>query len=179
MDIERRHLTFILLNVVGGSAVLASYAWGFALRPVESSHLWGGVPPALRPVYTTFMLLAAAGFFLFTAFFMTRINPRSTALIGGHGWALLQSLYAAILVASALWLPLTVAMVSAPSEALWWLIRLVLAIVGLASLALLAVLLASDLDRSGWLYPAAVAGLVAFCVQTAVLDAIVWPYYFR
>ena len=32
---------------------------------------------------------------------------------------------------------------------------------------------------TGWLYPAAAAGLVAFCFQTAVLDALVWPYYFR
>mgnify|MGYP007073196478 CR=1 FL=1 len=175
----RRHRGFILLNVLGGAAILGSYAWGFLARPEETALLWGGVPMSLRPFYTACMPLAAVGYFFFTAYFLTRVDPRRPVLVGGTGWGLLHGLYAAFLVASALWLPLTVLLIREPSDALWIVIRIVLAVVGLAAVGLLVVLLASDLDRSGWLFPAAVGGLVAFCLQTAVLDALVWPHYFR
>jgi hypothetical protein len=44
---------------------------------------------------------------------------------------------------------------------------------------LLVSLLASDSERGDWLFWAAVAGLIPFIIQTAVLDAILWPRYFH
>jgi len=63
-DAHRRNL--ILINVFGGIAVLASYAWGALGAPDTMGSLWGGVPEGLLPVYTTNMFLAAAGYFAFS-----------------------------------------------------------------------------------------------------------------
>ena len=166
---------FVALNVLGGTAVLASYAWGVLLRPEAMGALWGGVPEALRPAYQVNMLLAAAGYFAFTSYVL-RLPPATTRVTRSLGYPSFLVLYALVLIPSALWLPLTVSYVAAPGAALWWAIRAVLAAVGVGSLGLVAALLAlRDPPRGRAL---ALAGLVPFCVQTAILDAIVWPIYF-
>ncbi|NLF02271.1 MAG: hypothetical protein GX601_14970, partial [Anaerolineales bacterium] len=65
-----------------------------------------------------------------------------------------------------------------PSPQLWAAIRLVLALVGLAALGMLLALLGLRPRRPAWAYCLAVAGTVPFILQTAILDALVWPVYF-
>lgn len=171
-------LAFVAINVLGGLAVLGSYAWGFAAHRETAGALWGGVPDGLRPLYTANMLLAAAGYFLFTWFVLVRLEPDATR-VGAHlGYGLFPLLYLLILVCSALWLPLTLRLLEAPSAPLWWIVRLDLALVGAGSVGLLLAILA--LDNPGPLpgRALAVAGLVPFILQTAVLDALVWPAFF-
>jgi uncharacterized membrane protein len=76
-------------------------------------------------------------------------------------------------------MPLTSAALDRHSMGLYWAIRIVLAVVGLGSLALLAALLSLRTGGSSHAYWLAVAGSAAFCFQTAVLDALVWPAFFR
>jgi hypothetical protein len=83
-----------------------------------------------------------------------------------------------ILLPSALWLPLTTAMVQQPSNLLWLGIRGVLALVGLGSVGLLLALLLLRPRQPAAAYWLAVAGNVAFCFQTAVLDLFVWTTLF-
>jgi len=54
----------------------------------------------------------------------------------------------------------------------------VLAVVGAASLGVLVALLALEPKGSRLAHALAVAGCVFFCIQTALLDAIVWPAFF-
>lgn len=175
-------IAFVSINVLGGLAVLGSYAWGFAAHRETAGALWGGVPDALRPLYTANMFLAAAGYFLFTWFVLLRLEPEATrvgAPLGyGMGYGLFPLLYLLILVPSALWLPLMLRLLEAPSGLLWWIVRLDLALVGAGSVGLLLAILA--LDTPGPLpgRALAVAGLVPFILQTAVLDALVWPAFF-
>ena len=63
---RRRLLLWIV--VVGGVTVLASYVIGFITSPGLGAALWRGIPPWLRLLYESSMLLAAAGFFPFTSF---------------------------------------------------------------------------------------------------------------
>jgi hypothetical protein len=172
-------LLLILINVAGGIAVLGSYAWGFATHPASRDRLWGAVPQGLVPIYTVSMVAAAVGYFLFTSYFLLRIDPDQARLLGRFGFGGIQMLYLGILIPSALWMPMTFAMLSTPSTPLWWAIRLVLAAVGLSSLLLLAMLLGAAPEGPRGHYWPAVIGLAAFCFQTAVLDAIVWPHFFR
>jgi hypothetical protein len=169
---------FIALNVAGGLAVLASYAWGVLAHPGAGGQVWGGVPEALKPLYTVSMLLAAAGYFPFTAFLLFRTDTRTVRIFGRLGFGAVNAFYAAILLPSALWMPLTFRMLAAPDPELWVAIRAVLAAVGLASLALLAGYLTLAPVRRGVLYWLGAIGLVAFCFQTALLDAVVWPACF-
>jgi hypothetical protein len=166
------------LNLLGGIAVLGSYAYGLSSHPTTRAELWGGVPQSIRPAYTLWMPLAAAGYFLFTYFLFFRVDPQKARIAHRFDFRAFNLLYAAILVPSALWMPLTFEMIENPSATLWLTIRLVLWIVGLGSVALVGGLLTlrpRQPTRSYWL---AVAGSIAFTVQTALIDALVWTAYF-
>lgn len=174
----RERLLFVLLNLVGGGAVLGSYAWGLLAGPRPVEELWGGLPEGMRPLYAGSMLLAAAGYFAFSGFLLSR-RPGEPA---EPGWGLVYGLYGAILFPSALWMPFTFAYLESADPALEWAIRGVLAVAGLASVALL-VFLARALYRAGWAkasdpHKLAVAGAAAFALQTGLLDAVVWPLCF-
>jgi hypothetical protein len=168
----------LLINLLGGSAVLGSYAQGIWTHPDSGAALWGGVPLAIRPLYGISMVLAAAGYFAFSSFLLFRVDPDQARLGPRYGYGWLNLSYLLILVPSALWMPLTYAMTEQPSGGLWLAIRLVLVVVGLGSLGLLAALLKLRPRDAGWGYRLAVGGAVAFCIQTAVLDALVWPAFF-
>lgn len=176
MHSAKRSLLWI--NVVGGIAVLGSYVWGLASNPLTRGDVWGGVPEALRPAYTANMLLAAAGYFAFSYFVFLRLDPAGTRMGGRFGFGAFHALYALILVPSALWMPLTFAMLEAPSPVLWLAIRLILALVGLGSLGLLVALLSVEAPGAAGARRLAVVGSAFFCLQTVVLDAVVWPAFF-
>ena len=173
MDIRVR--TLIGLNVVGGSAVLASY--GAGLGSVPGDALWGGVPESIRPLYTVNMFLAAAGYFLFTPYILFRLKPETTRVAGRFGYLAFHLFYALVLFPSALWLPLTGLMAEQPMLATWASIRIVLALVAVGTLGLLGSLisLGSSAPKGRRL---ALVGLVPFGLQTVVLDALVWPAFF-
>jgi hypothetical protein len=176
MRATRRSLLW--LNLLGGAAVLGSYAHGLAGNPSTRSELWGGVPEALRPLYGVSMLLATAGYFAFGFFVFFRLDPLRTRVLGRFGFCAFHLLYALILVPSALWMPLTFGMLEAPSAALWLVIRATLALVGAGSLGLVAAVASAAPAQAPLARGVAVAGALAFSFQTAVLDACVWPAYF-
>lgn len=174
----RPNLALALLNVVGGVAVLGSYVAAFTGSPDFQSGLWGGVPESLRSLYTVNMLLAAAGYFPFTWLFVVRTRPDAFRATTGFGYALLFVLYALVLIASALWLPLTARMLLEPDAQLWFWIRVVLALVGVGSTGILLLSFRFALRRGGAANWAAAIGAIPFFTQTALLDALIWPAYF-
>jgi hypothetical protein len=176
MHPARRSLLW--LNGVGGMAVLGSYAYGFASNPLTRSELWGGVPLALQPLYTVSMLLAAIGYFAFSAFVFLRLDPEGARIGGRFGFGAFHALYALILLPSALWLPLTFQMLESPSRVLWVVIRVTLGLVALGSLGLVAALASASPHSAPGSRRLAIAGAIAFSFQTALLDALVWPAYF-
>lgn len=169
--------TAVAINLLGGASVLGSYAYCLMSYPARVGDFWGGVPDGLRSLYTVNMFLAAAGYFAFTFFLLFRMNP---AVGRGRSFGLgtFNALYALILIPSALWMPLTFAMLESPGDGLWWSIRLTLAAVGVGSLGLLVGLVAARPSPSSLTHKLAVVGSLAFCFQTAILDALVWPAYF-
>ena len=164
------------LIAIGGSAVLASYL--LVLDPAVGANLWGGIPEGrIRDLYTANMLLAAIGFFP-ASYWLVFATPASALKSRtGVGFQAMFLAYAALLMASALWLPLTALYGSNPAWPLWLLIRLVLLIVGIAAsqLAMMLARLARSGPATTWL---AVGAFFFFWLQTMVLDALVWPYYY-
>ena len=176
MDKKKQLLIIIL---VGGSAVLLSYVLGPLTRPGAAGLLWGGVPQGLRPFYTVGMFLGAGGYFAFTYFLLFRLAPDTARVAGRFGFGLFNALYAAILLPSALWMPLTLLAAEQPSPALLWLVRLNLWTVAATSLGLLWALLAVEPRQPRWAHRLALVGSILFCQQTVILDSIVWVSFFK
>jgi hypothetical protein len=124
------------------------------------------------------MLLAASGYFAFSYFVFFRLDPGQTRVGRLFGFGVFNVLYLLILVPSALWLPLTFAMIESPSAGLWWAIRVVLGLVGIGSVGLLAAIVTVQSPRAAGARWVAVIGDGFFCLQTAILDALVWPAFF-
>ncbi len=178
LGLHRMQVGLVLLNLVGGIAVLGSYVIGIAWHPTPSDTLWGGLPDGFKGLYTVNMFLAAFGYFPFTVELVLRSDPER-ARFGPFGYSILYWVYFLILIPSALWLPLTFAYAAAPSDALWWLVRADLFAVGLGSTGILASLIALRPRASGAWRIAALVGWLPFWLQTAVLDATIWPYWYH
>lgn len=175
---HKQKLVMLLIILVGGTAVMVSYVYPIMKHPEYVEPAWGGVTPDIRRFYVPSMLLAASGYFFYTYFLLLRADTDRVRVAGRLGFGVFNVFYAAILVGSALYMPLTFAFVARPVMPLWWLILLALVVVGLASLALLGSLLALRPRRPSWAYWLAVAGSVTFGFQTVVLDMLVWPALF-
>jgi hypothetical protein len=123
------------------------------------------------------MVLAAAGYILFTVYLLFVLDPDKVKINIRAGFKGFNVLYLLILIPSALWMPLTYAMLDNPNNLIWLAIRIALMLVGLGGLGLLSALLSIQ-PRSRVLLTAFI-GCIFFCIQTVLLDALVWPNFFR
>lgn len=163
----------ILVNVLGGVAVLGSYALGITTHASPAEKLWGATPTSVRGLYTASMLLAAVGYLLFLHHLVFRADPALSRLPGGP--AALTGVFLLVLVPSALWMSLTFHFAENPSPVAWWAVRGVLFLVALGSLALVGCLI---LLRPAPISPSwalAMGGAVMFAFHTTLLDALLWP----
>jgi hypothetical protein len=60
-----QQIILLIINVIGGAAVIGSYVLGLRGQSGGAHVLWGGVPSSVRPVYGVSMILSALGFFAF------------------------------------------------------------------------------------------------------------------
>lgn len=168
--------SWLVINVVGGIAVLGSYVYELARHPDTRQMLWGTTPEELKAVYNVTMLLAAGGYFFFSYYFVVRTDPDQVR-VGPYGYGFVNACYGLIMVTSALWMPLTFAYFDNPSTWLWLIIRIDLFGVALGSVGLLVALFAMKPRASGLSGTLALFGLLLFALQTAFLDPIVWPQF--
>ena len=178
MTVHVQKKLMVAINVIGGSMVIFSYIYGLLANPESGPALWGNVPLQIRPLYTVSMFSAAAGYLAFTYYILFRLDADEARIGERFSYCLFNWLYLLILIPSAVWMPLTFAMIGRPSLLLWISIRIVLAAVGIGSVCMLGAIIAVKPKGPAWPHALAVIGCVAFCVQTAILDALVWTAYF-
>jgi hypothetical protein len=176
--IRNKKQSWVLINILGGAAVIGSYLLGFLIRPVEAGMLWGGVPEGLKALYNTNMFLAATGYLLFSIFILVK-KQDEIKVASRFGFGSFLVLYLLVLIPSALWMPLTILAIEKSSQVLLWLVRVDLMMVALASLGILFALITMQPRRPAWFHLLSVVGGLAFCLQTVVLDAVVWSILFR
>ena len=175
---QTKKITWILINLLGGTAVIGSYIYGFLTHSDASRMLWSGVPAGLRPMYTASMVTAAAGYFAL-AYFVFRLDLLETRIFNRFGFEIFNLLYLLVLVPSGLWMPLTLPAIERSSGVLLLIVRLDLVLVAAGSLGLLLAELNTRPRPSTPRYILAIVGSVALCLQTVILDAIVWSIYFH
>lgn len=167
------------LNLIAGPAVLLSYVLSANAYPSETvARLWGDVPVAVRPYYTSWMFVAATGYFLFSYYLFFRVDADRVRIAGRWGFGLFNLLYLLILVPSAIWMPLTLLHIESPAPLTWALIVAGLWTTGLAALALIASLATLQPREPTGAWKAALVGSVLFAGQTFLLDSCVWPMFF-
>jgi hypothetical protein len=174
-----QQIILLVINIIGGAAVVGSYILGLNSSTDGANALWGGVPANIRPVYGFSMILAALGYFAFIYFILFRLVPGEVLIAGRFGFSLFFVIFLLILIPSAFWMPLTNVYLNNPDTGLWIGIRAVLALVGLASISLVWALLSLQSKEPGITYWLAVAGSGYFAFHTAVLDAVVWAALFK
>ena len=174
-----QQIILLIINILGGAAVIGSYVLGLRGQSGGTNILWGSVPADIRPIYTVSMILSALGYFAFLYYILFRLDPAQIKIFGISGFTMFYVIFLFILVASAFWMPLTNMYVGNPSTGVWIGIRTVLAIVGLSSIALTLAFLTLQGKVPGLAYWLAVVGSGYFAFHTTVLDAIVWAALFR
>ena len=175
---DEQKIWFLVINALGGLAVIASYVAGLVSHPNTEQLLWGRITPSLKPVYLVSMPMAAVGYLLCLYFILFQLNAPTVVIWGFDGFLVLDIIFMVILVFSAFWMPLTYKLIETQWPGWWFYIRLVLFCVGLASLALLCALLMIDQREPAWSYWLAVTGAAVFFIQTGIMDAFIWPAFF-
>ena len=124
------------------------------------------------------MLPAALGYIAYTLFLL--LSPDlETSLLKHPAWfKAFNILYILILIPSALWMPLTFSYLAHPNPIVWLAVRLILDMVGLAGLGMLFALLRIQPRKPAWAFWLACMGCVFFCIQTVVMDAMLWSNLF-
>lgn len=174
-----QQIILLVINVIGGAAVIGSYIYGLNAQPGGANLLWGGVPANIIPFFSVSMVLAALGYFALGYYILFRLVPGEVLIAGRFGFSLFYAIFLVILILSALWMPLTNVYLGNPSTGMWIGVRTVLALVGLASIALLWALLSLQTRTPAIPYWLAIAGSGYFAFHTAILDAVVWAALFK
>jgi len=170
-----QRLILLIINIIGGAAVILSYIYGLRGQVGGANVLWGNVSTSIRPIYFVSMIISALGYFAFIYYVLFRIDPAESNV----NYYLFYAIFLVIVTASAFWMPLTNMYVGNPSASLWIALRGVLAMVALGSIGLVWALLSLHPFTRGAVYWLAVAGAGYFAFHTTVLDAITWAALFR
>jgi hypothetical protein len=169
---------WLAINVVGGVAVLGSYAHGLITHPETRDLLWGDMPGPLQDVYGVTMWLATAGYLVFMYYVLFRVDAAKARVGQRFGFGVINACCAAVVIASALWMPLTFVYLDDPSSALWFLIRVDLVVVGIGAVGLIEAFFNLSPRPTGGAGMVTIVALLLFALQTAFLDPFVWPAFF-
>ena len=174
---KRQKYLFFTINIIGGSLVLFSYAYGLITHVELRDSLWGAIPENIKSFYVVSMFMATFGYFLFTSYILKKyfFNKNNNLSL----LRLINILYAGIIFPSVMWMPMTFEYLLNGSVELWWLIRMVLFIVGVSSSLLFILLLFLNFKNKSNFQLMSIVGIFSFWVQTMILDALVWPIYFN
>ena len=169
---------FFLLNLVGGIAVLGGYAYGIWTHFGEGHRLWGGIPEAIRPTYTTCMFPAAVGYLVSFAYLM-RVDWAELRIGSKPARNRLFVLHSIFLTTAAMWMPMTWHALDHGVPSLFWPIQVVLLVTGLSSLAIAwTYRQLTEPPRPTWARRCFWA-LLFLVWQCLILDSIVWPRFFE
>jgi hypothetical protein len=168
--------TFLLLIIPVGAVVILTYVLGLG---GNADAMWGGVPERFRGAYTISMILSAISYFVFSSYIFFNILSGDIALPFSLNTKIVNIAYLVLLISSSLWIPLVNAMLSNPSDLIWFGIRSVLILVALATLLLLVLIIKLPVENKSTYYILTIVSLSIFLFHTGILDAIIWPYMWK
>ena len=174
-------ITFLIVNIVGGSAVLGGYLIClYLLLPDQRETLWGSVQGLWKPVFVVSMLIAAAGYLAFSYVILFKSNPMefsSRFLDTKHAVSIICMI---VLISAATWMPATITYLKT-SNSIWWIISVTSLWITVISLfAATTVVMAFPLAIPSAFYRMlAISGISYITFHCLVFDAIIWVSKFH
>ena len=166
---------FVLINVVGGIAVLGSYVLCLMMFPEQREALWGGVVGTTRNIVVISMLFSAAGYlaFLYISVFNVSTDLFSEkSLMNGN---LILILALTFLLSSTAWMPTSVAFLETSNNLYWNLSVASLWVAAISLIGLFIAVFITDFSGASNLPKIiSVAGLGMITFHCLVFDAIMW-----
>ena len=71
-SMNNQQVILLIINIVGGAAVIGSYIFGLRSQAGGATVLWGGVPANIRSLIGVSMILAAVGYLYFLYYLLPR-----------------------------------------------------------------------------------------------------------
>ena len=167
---------FLVVNLIGGCAVLGGYIVCLSSYPQHGEAMWGGIQGDLRNVFIGSMLIAAAGYIVFCFYVICLDGVSGDQRISLHLWATIIS--SIFLLSAALWVPTTISFIHLGNTTLWVVAVTSLwvtagSLVGLTAILVLNPELPTTLGRY-----IAILGIAYITFHCIVLDALIWVRLF-
>ncbi len=171
---------FLLVNIIGGVAVIGGYVLGLSMYSEHREALWGGVQGNLRNAFTASMLLAAAGYitFCFATIFKGGADEFGVnQIFVQYSLSVLSAIF---LISASLWMPATIAFVHSGISYWWGIAVFSLWITALSLLWMTVMIAFSDVQSiSGTIKYSSVIGLAYITFHCMILDAVGWVWLFN
>ena len=172
---------FVVINLVGGLAVLSSYLLCFILYPTDSRSLWGSASDQVITFFVISMFLAATGYILFTVYLLQGNKLEGSSFGKIFGTKIIHFFYFVVLGCSTIWMPASIIFSMGENILTEVIIRCVLWLVGLASLGILICIYKININhgKSNFIsHMFALLGAMVFTIHTLILDAVIWPFLY-
>lgn len=171
---------FVLINVIGGVAVIGGYALGLSMYSEHREALWGGIQGHLRNGFTTSMLFAATGYLTFCSATIFKGGADGFGVNQIFGQYSLSILSAIFLLSASLWMPTTIAFVHTGVSYWWGIAVFSLWITALSLLWMTGMVAFSDVQSiSGIIKYSSLIGLAYITFHCMILDAVCWVWLFN
>ena len=121
-----QQIVFLIVNAIGGIAVLGSYAIGLGMFPEYREALWGEVRGTLRTGITISMLFAALGYlaFCYVALFQNGLSDFNK--VNWFNQYTVSVLIAIFLISATFWMPTAIAYLNFSNT--YWLVVCILSL---------------------------------------------------
>ena len=164
----------LIINFIGGIAVLGGYVVALINHPHTRNDLWGGVPESLRPWITSFMFVSAFGYCTAMYYLVFKDGMQLDFLRGKVSENFFLGVVIIFLVSASMWIHTTFAYMHSPSKLLWSFVQAELWITGLSIFFLFFIILTASGVKNHYLHFASLVGLGAITFHCLFLDAFLW-----
>lgn len=165
---------FLLINIIGGIAVLGGYIIALINHPETRNELWGGVPENLRLWITAFMFISAFGYCFAMYYLIFNEGLALNFFWGKFDYKFIRILLIIFLFTAALWIHTAFIYIDSGSKVYWNFVQLELWLTGISVfLIMLGLATATDVKNNN-IHFYSILGLGVISFHCLVLDAFLW-----
>tara|TARA_B100001250_G_scaffold400955_1_gene412208 strand:+ start:15 stop:554 length:540 start_codon:yes stop_codon:yes gene_type:complete len=165
---------FLIINIVGGIAVLGGYIIALINHPQTRGELWGGVPENLRLWITLFMFISAFGYCFAMYYLIFQDGLDLDFFRGKLNINFMKGFLIIFLFTAACWIHTTLAYLDNGNQILWTFVQLELWLTGISVFLMMIGLATANGVNNNFFHNISVVGLCIISFHCLALDAILW-----